>query len=83
VTQPKTSTVNKSVWYVLAVAFLSSIIMGVVAIQYTNYVDRSSNQQWCDLVNVLDDAYRTSPPQTPIGKQLAATMAELKKRFEC
>lgn len=70
-------------WYLLVVAFLSSAAMGAVAIQYADSVGRRSNQQWCDVVTTLDDAYTAQPPQTETGQRLAREMKRMRHDFGC
>lgn len=70
-------------WYAVAVACVSSLAMGVVAIQYAEYVDRKSNHQWCEVVVTLDNAYDQNPPQTEAGKSLAREMERMRHDFDC
>lgn len=70
-------------WYFLLVACLASIIMGVISIQYADYVDRKSNRQWCDVVTTLDDAYAANPPQSEAGRRLAQEMKRMRHDFDC
>lgn len=69
--------------YSLLCATLSSLIMGVLAIEYANYSVRKSQQQWCEVVGTLDGAYKENPPQTPTGKHLAEEFARLNDQFNC
>lgn len=71
------------VWYAVAVACISSLTMGAVAIQYADHVDRKSNQQWCQVVVTLDDAYTQNPPQTTAGQRLAREMKRMRHDFDC
>jgi hypothetical protein len=60
------------------------LFVGVlVSFQYANYVDRKSNQRWCGIVLLFNKAYKTTPPPTDIGKQIAARMAIIQKEFGC
>jgi hypothetical protein len=70
-------------WYSIAVACVSSIAMGVIAIQYADHVDKKSNRQWCQVVITLDDAYTANPPQTPAGQALASEMKRMRHDFDC
>lgn len=44
---------------------------------------RESERRWCGLVTSLDDAYRSSPPQTPVGQRMAMELATLRMQFGC
>lgn len=77
-----TKTRTKS-WYAVVVACVSSLAMGVIAIQYAEYVDRKSNQQWCEVVVTLDNAYTQTPPQTEAGQNLARAMKRMRHDFGC
>lgn len=70
-------------WYLLVVAFLSSVIMGALAIVHADHVGRRSNQQWCDVVSTLDDAYTANPPQTETGQRIAREMRRMRRDFDC
>jgi hypothetical protein len=70
-------------WYLLVVAFLSSVVMGITAIMYADSAARKSNQQWCDIVTTLDDAYTAQPPQTETGQRIAREMKRMRHDFGC
>jgi hypothetical protein len=74
---------KKWLLYSLLTAALSSLAMGIVSIEYSNYAIRKNQQQWCDVVVTLDDAYKRTPPQTPAGQRLAEEMARLRSDFNC
>jgi hypothetical protein len=69
--------------YALLIAFVSSLVMGVVAVQYANHVDRQSNQQWCEIVVTLDETYDKQPPQSESGKVIAREMKRMRHDFDC
>lgn len=80
--------------YSLLCATLSSIAMGVIAIQYANYAIRQSqaqsnrtiletSQKWCEIIITFDDGYRRTPPTTPTGQLLANEFARLRRDFQC
>jgi len=82
------------VFYSILTAALSSIVMGVVAIQYANYAIHQSQlqsnktiietqQQWCEIIITFDNGYRNTPPTTPTGKLLAEEFARLRREFQC
>lgn len=61
--------------YVLAAP---SLAIGVSA-----YNQRQSEKAWCEIISTLDDAYRVTPPTTPVGIRLAAAMHDLRSRYHC
>lgn len=67
----------------LLVAFLSSVVMTVIAVQYSNHVDQESNQRWCGLMSTLDTAYSDKPPSTDTGRRVAAEIKKLRHEFSC
>lgn len=75
--------VNRSVLYALVVVFATVLAVAALSIWYANHVQRESNRNWCDLVTTLDAAYQANPPQSPIGRQLAADMHNLRVRLGC
>lgn len=70
-------------WYAILSLVVACVVIAGVSVQYANYVDRKSNQRWCDLLSTLDDAYKSSPPQSPAGEKVAADIARLRKDFGC
>lgn len=44
---------------------------------------RTSELAMCQLVTILDSAYRTTPPQTETGRLVAAAMANLRVANHC
>lgn len=75
--------ITKGALYGLIIAYVSVFVVAFVAIQYSNYVDRKSNQRWCSIITTLDDTYKQQPPSTVLGKKLAKDMHELRSEFEC
>ena len=74
---------NRTVLYLAILALLVAAAVGVNSIVYANRVQRQSNRAWCDLVSTLDAAYRATPPSTPLGRQLAEDMHNLRVRLGC
>ncbi len=63
--------------------FACMIIMTIVSVQWANYVDNRSNQRWCGIVLLFNNAYKTNPPPTPLGKKVAVEMLKLQNDFSC
>ena len=74
-------------WYAVTAVVVSCLLVSVVGVTYTkkttDHAVHKSEQNWCDIIRTLDDAYRQTPPQTEAGKNLAKQMHELRIRFEC
>lgn len=67
-------------WFVtVTVPFL--MILG--SYQYANYVDRKSNEQWCEVIVLFNTAYKTNPPPTDLGKKIAKGMLDIQNKFHC
>jgi hypothetical protein len=64
----------------LVVPFL---LLLAVSMLYTNFVQRQADQRWCALVVSVDDAYLATPPQTPVGEQIAEAMHQLRQELDC
>lgn len=77
------STPMIRLWYAVTALVLSCLVVAGVSVQYANYVDRKSNQRWCELLATLDDAYRATPPRSPAGKKVASDVVRLRKDFGC
>ncbi|TDB78882.1 hypothetical protein [Micromonospora sp. KC721] len=70
-------------WQVVFASLVFAAVVAVSSMVYANSVARTSERSLCDLVVRLDDTYRTMPPQTATGRQLAAEIAELRKKLGC
>lgn len=70
-------------WYAVTALVVACFIVAAVSVQYANYVDRKSNQRWCELLSTLDEAYRATPPRTEPGKKVAEDIVRLRQEFGC
>jgi hypothetical protein len=75
--------VNRSVLYAVMTLLVAVLAVGVNSIWYANRVAQQSNHNWCDLITAMDDAYRQTPPASPLGRKLAADMHNLRQRLGC
>lgn len=64
-------------------SFIVMLIMTGSSIQWANYIDRRSNQRWCGLVSLFNQAYRDNPPTTILGKDIAIEMLNIQRDFSC
>lgn len=69
--------------YAVLAAYLSIVIGAGVTLWYANYINRDSNQRWCDLLSTLDSAYSSTPPTTELGRRVAQSIDNLRRDFEC
>jgi hypothetical protein len=69
--------------YALIVAYICTVAMGIVAVQWANRIDQESNHQWCELIVPLDTAYQSAVPATELGRKVAAAVARLRDSFDC
>jgi Flp pilus assembly pilin Flp len=74
---------NKAVIYALILTLIAVLAVGAMSIVYANHVATASNRNWCSLVVTLDDAYRQQPPQSDLGRKIAADMHQLRARLHC
>ncbi|MFG3418753.1 hypothetical protein [Micromonospora sp. NPDC048063] len=70
-------------WHMLAVGFVCAFLAAASAMVYANRVARDSERKWCSLIATMDDAYRTTPPQTPAGRKIANDIRRLRNDFHC
>jgi len=75
--------------FVYVVSLVAVVVAGVI---YINYVDdkrdmaeRESDRRWCSIVGTIEQAYNdpASPPQSEIGRQLAADFHDLYAGLDC
>ena len=73
---------RRVVWPVLA-AYVLAIAAAGFSMVYANRVARESEHRWCGLITTLDDAYRSRPPGSETGRELAADIARLRRDLGC
>jgi hypothetical protein len=78
------------VWYSLLAIGVSVVLIAVTSAVLSQQARREaqraageSERRWCGLVVALDDAYRSTPPQTPVGRRMAAELSSLRVQFRC
>ncbi|MGW3809078.1 hypothetical protein [Micromonospora sp. NPDC005113] len=62
---------------------LFAILAAAGSILYTNRSAQQSEQKWCGIVSTLDDVYRNTPAQTPVGRDMAEQIRQLRDDFGC
>lgn len=75
----KDRTLIKALLAVLA----SALIVSVSNVIYTGQSAADNNRQWCELLITLDRAYSSTPPQTKLGREVAASISNLRTSFGC
>ena len=70
-------------WYVWLAMLASSLVTSTAALGVAIYVNAQSERKWCSVVTTLDDAYRETPPTTVPGRNLAASIADLRGELGC
>lgn len=74
---------RQAIWYSVVMVFLSLGVAVAISILYAQRVASDNEHKWCKIVSTLDTAYRTQPPTTATGKQLAKDMHQLLKDLHC
>lgn len=69
--------------YILLTILVSVLAVSAAGIIYTGYESHQSDLRWCELLNTLNQAYTTSPPQTETGRMVAKSIAHLHGSFGC
>lgn len=67
----------------LILAYVTAFVFALGSVQYANYVDTQSNQRWCQLLSVLNGAYKEAPPRTQTGRIVATAIHDLYIDFDC
>lgn len=65
------------------ISYICMLIMTVSSIQWANYVDRRSNQRWCNIVKLIDDGNAANPPPTKREQDFAIEIRILRENFDC
>lgn len=73
---------NRAGWSRLVFA-VTVILLVAAGVWYTNRTARESERKWCEFITVLDDAWSSTPPQSPLGRQVAASLHKLRDDFGC
>lgn len=68
-------------WWVIMIATVATFSGGAIVISAAN--QRHSEQSLCEVIVLSDDAYRSYPPSTPTGRQVAAAMSRLRAKYHC
>lgn len=68
-------------WYVLVVCFLSSIVMGLLAIVVSVQAVRHSEQKMCRVLITLEQP--SEPATTERGEKIAAALNRLRHDYRC
>lgn len=76
--------------YAAVVVFATLVILAVGNWAYIQHVDHQAEQrnvqrarEICGLIVVLDDAYRATPPTTPVGQHLADEIHRYRVALGC
>lgn len=76
--------------YATIVVFVTLVGLVLVGVQYVDHVDHRSEQrnidrarEICGLISVLDDAYRDTPPTTPLGRNVASEVHAYRLKLGC
>lgn len=82
-----TEAAARPAWYVYLVVMLTAVMAAGASILSSKHDQRESEQVWCDVVTVLDDAYTNpdpgSPPLTARGERLAKGIAAVGRKYDC
>jgi hypothetical protein len=70
-------------WYLLLAMVVSMGLVAGLALWAADRSARQSERRWCGLVATLDDTYRSTPPSTPSGRQVADQIHQLRAEFGC
>lgn len=77
----------RTTWYRRLIVGLYVVLAPTMAIGFSAYNTRRSEQVWCDVVNTLNEAYVSpdpgSPPLTPRGRQIAEGIARVRHAYGC
>jgi hypothetical protein len=74
---------SQPVWYSLLAMLVSMVVLTTAGIVYTNRATRESERKWCEFITVLDDAWSSTPPQSTLGRAVAASLHKLRTDFGC
>lgn len=68
----------------LLLVYISMFTMCVLSVWYADYTAKESGRKFCDIINTVNNAYKTNPePTTEVGKQLKQNYIDLQKRLDC
>jgi hypothetical protein len=64
----------------VALSLILSVTGGVI---FIGRAINANNHKWCQIVDLFDDAYRTTPPTTATGRQIATSFHNLRQQLDC
>lgn len=62
---------------------LAFVALAAMSVVYTRHVQQQSERKWCEFITTLDDAWSSTPPQSALGRQVAASLHKLRDEFGC
>lgn len=78
---------SKPGWYWWAVMVVTAVFGSAAAIGIASYQRRESEKAWCEVITVMDDAYRNpdpdSPPLNPRGERLREGILHVGRKYHC
>lgn len=69
--------------YSLTLVFVCAIVVVVGGIWYTGYETSQNDKRWCQLLNPLVEAYKSTPPTATIAVKVAGAINNLHDEFGC
>ena len=76
-------SVRRLIAYTIALGVFATLAAVGVNITYTKQSVVKSNQQWCELLTTLDEAYSQTPPQSETGRKVADEIHRLTLVNKC
>lgn len=76
--------------WIIVCLMVAVMVVGVNSIVYANYIGRKAEQHaqqnvqdFCTLMIVLDDAYQSAAPTTPVGQRVRDAVHLLRRQLGC
>lgn len=70
-------------WYWWLVVGVYCVAAPALAVAVSAHNTAESARAWCKIIVTLDDAYRLTPPSTPVGVKLAEAMRQIRAEYDC
>jgi hypothetical protein len=75
--------IRRNNFRVLITGLLAFMLLVSFNIWYTNYVQRQSDQRWCELIPSLDDRYQALNTEDPEAIRFRGQVNRIRKSLPC
>jgi len=69
--------------YSIVIAYLTALFIGIACIVFTVHTVNENNRKWCDILSPLDNAYKSAPSRSEVGRKVRDAIHDRTVDFGC